>query len=300
MFGIKKNGINIGDFCKELEKTIDKKAYGIQLAEDLFRIFCGYFQDGADCIVCYEYGGREVFFRATMPEDEAAFYRRGFQDCTENARIKENKTVWIWRENEALRGMWVLEIHSGSNEEVEDSYRKMVSVVQATFSACLLAEELRKEQVRDCVTGLFGNIVFEETLQRFMKQGMNGHLIVARCPVRYRRPYVESGLNRSAQVLADACNKSGIPYIYRIGEDTVALLCLDGQERAYAVAQEMADVGETDLYVTEFSALESGRIYSMIQKNLDRTKEEGAAFGLHYPYPRLPIYNDSPEGGQNG
>ena len=279
---------------------MEKKAYGIQLAEELFHIFCGYFQEDADCVVCYEYGGREVFFRATMPEDEAAFYRRDFSDCTENVRTKENKTVWIWNENGALRGMWVLEIHSGSNEEVEDSCRKMVSLVQAAFSACLLAEELRKEQLRDCVTGLFGNRVFEETLQQFMDQGMGGHLIVARCPVRYCRPYEEDGLNRSAKTLAGACKKSGVPYIYRIAEDTVALLCLDGQERAYAVAQEMADVEGTDLYVAEFAALENGKIYSMIQQNLDRIEEDGTAFGLHYPYPRLPIFKDYPEGGQNG
>lgn len=300
MFGIKKSGWNIKDFCKELEGTICKKAYGIALADEVFCMLCGYFQDRADCIACYEYGGREVFFRATLPEDEAAFYRKDFQKRADNARTKENKAMRIWTENGALCGMWVLEIHSGMDEGMETFYQEMVSVAQAVFSACLFAEEWKKEQGKDCVTGLFGNAAFEKTLQQFMEQGVDGYLIAAKCPVWNRRPYAEGGMNQSIQALAAACKKSGIPYVYRIGEDTAALLCLEGQERAYAAAQELADIGEIDLYVARFAALENGKVYSMIQQNLDRTEENVPAFGLQYLNPKLPIYRDYPEGGGNG
>lgn len=296
MFRIKKSRWDIRDFGMELEKTICKKPYGIPLADEIFSMFCGYFQGRADCIVCYEYGGRELFFRATLSEDEAAFYRKDFRERTENARVKENKIVRVQTENGALRGMWVLEIRSGTDEGMEGFYQEMVSVAQAVFSACLFAEEWKREQVRDCVTGFFGNAVFEETLQRFMEQGMAGHLIVARRSTQYSRPYVENGMNRPVQELAVACKKSGIPDIYRISGDAVAILCLEGQERAYAVAQELAEIGETDLYVDRFDGLKKGKVYSMIQQNLDRTGENGTAFGLQGLTPKLPIYRDYPEG----
>ena len=43
MFGIKKDKRNIGDFYRELQDATNGKAYGIQLAELLFSLFCGYF-----------------------------------------------------------------------------------------------------------------------------------------------------------------------------------------------------------------------------------------------------------------
>lgn len=203
-------------------------------------------------------------------------------------------------ENRDLCGIWILEIHSETAEDLEDIFREMVSVVQMAVVSCLFAEEWKKEQMRDCVTGLLGNAAFEEALQQFMAQGREGHLIAVRRLARYGRPYGADGMNRSIQMLAGACKKSGIPDVYRIGEDIVALLCMDGQERAYAIAQEIADIGETDLYVIRFAALEKGEVYSMIQQNLDREEEGGQAFGLHYPYPKLPIYKDDPEGGRDG
>jgi hypothetical protein len=300
MFGIKKDKRNIGDFYKELEDATNGKAYGIQLAELLFSLFCGYFQDRTDCIACYGYGGREIFFRATMPEDEAAFYRKDFGQRTDRERIKGNKAVRIWTENGALGGMWVLEMPDGMNEDVEDSFREMVSLVQPVFAACLFAEEWKEERMRDCVTGLLGNAAFEETLRRLMEQGVDGYLITARRPALYGRPYTEDGMNRSVRALAKACEKSAVPYIYRISEDAVALICPDGQERAYAVAQELADADSTDIFVTELAELDQDKVYSAIQQNFDRTGEDREAFGLHYPEPKLPIYRDDPKGGRDG
>lgn len=300
MFGIKKNGWSIKEFCKELEKTITQKPYGLPLAYEVFHMFCGFFRDKADCVACYACNDREIFFGTTLPEDEAAFYRKDFQKRSENDRIKECKIVRVSVENGALCGMWVLEIHSEMAESLEDSFREMVTVVQTAVTSCLFAEEWKKEQMRDCVTGLLGNAAFEQALQRFMEQGREGHLIAARRLVRYGRPYGADGMNRSIQMLAGACKRSGIPDVYRISEDTVALLCLDGQERAYATAQEIADIGETDLYVAEFATVEKGEVYFLIQQNLDGEDEGGQAFGLHYPYPKLPIYKDDPEGGRDG
>ncbi len=299
MFGIKKDKWNIGDFYRELEDAANGKAYGIQLADLLFSLFCGYFQDRTDCIACYEYDGREIFFRATVPEDEAAFYRKDFGQRTDKERIKGNKAVRIWTENGALGGMWVLEFPDGTNEGVEDSFREMVSVVHPVFAACLFAEEWKEERMRDCVTGLLGNAAFEETLHRLMEQGADGYLITARRPVLYDKPYTENGMNRSIRALAKTCEKNAVPYIYRISEDAVALICPDGQERAYAVAQELADADSTDIFVTELAALDQDKVYSAIQQNLDRTGED-RAFGLHYPEPKLPIYRDDPKGGRNG
>lgn len=300
MFGIKKDKWNIGDFCRELENVIDKKAYGMQLADAVFFLFCGFFQDRADCIACYEYDGREIFFRATMPEDEAAFYRKDFGQCTDRERIKGNKAVRIWTENDALGGMWVLELPDGTDEGLEGPFREMASVVQPVFAACMFAEEWKKERMCDCVTGLLGNAAFEETLRRFMEQGADGYLIAARRPVSYDRPYKEDGMNRSVLTLAKVCEKSAVPYIYRISEDAVALICLDGQEKAYAIAQELADADSTDIFVTELAALDQDKVYSAIQQNLDRTGKDRVAFGLHYPEPKLPIYRDDPKGGRNG
>lgn len=300
MFGIKKNGWSIKQFCRELEKTISRKPYGMPLADEVFQMLCGYFRDKADCVVCYACSDREIFFRATLPEDEAVFYRKDFQERSEHDRIKEYKIVRVPVENGVLRGLWILEVHSDMAEGLEDVFREMVSVVQTAVASCLFAEEWRQEQMRDCVTGLLGNAAFEEALQQFMDQGRGGHLIAARRLARYGRPYGADGMNRSIQMLAGACKRSGIPDVYRISEDTVALLCMDGQERVYAAAQEIADIGETDLYVAEFAAVEKGEVYSLIQQNLDREDEGGQAFGLHYPYPKLPIYKDDPEGGRDG
>lgn len=299
MFGIKKGRWNIGDFYRELEIAIDSKTYGTRLADAVFSLFCGYFQDRADCVACYEYDGRKIFFRATMPEDEAAFYRKEFELRTDNERIKGNKAVRIWTENGVLGGMWVLEFSGGMDEGIEESFREMVSAVQPVFAACLFAKAWKEEQMRDCVTGLMGNAAFEETLRQFMEQRTNGYLIAARRPVLYGRPYTEDGMNRSVLALAKACEKSAVPYIYRIGEDITALVCLEGQEKAYAIAQELADSKDTDIYITELTALEHGKVYSMIQQNLDRTWEGREAFGLHYPEPKLPIYRDNAERGQN-
>lgn len=302
MFGIKKDKRNIGDFYRELQDATNGKAYGIQLAELLFSLFCGYFQDRTDCIACYGYDGREIFFRATMPEDEAAFYRKDFGQRTNRERIKGNKAVRIWTENDALGGMWVLEFPDGTNEGVEDSFREMVSLVHPVFAACLFAEEWKQERMRDCVTGLLGNAAFEETLRRLLEQGADGYLIAARQSVLYDRPYKEDGINRSVLMLAKICEKTAVPYIYRISGDVVALICLDGQEKAYAIAQELADAGSTDIYiyVTELAALDQDKVYSVIQQNLDRTGEDREAFGLHYPEPKLPIYRDDPKGGRDG
>lgn len=299
MFGIRKNGWSIKEFCKELEKTVAQKPYGLPLAYEVFQMFCGYFRDKADCVVCYACNGREIFFGTTLPEDEAAFYRKDFQERSENDRIKEYKIVRVPVENGTLCGIWILEIHSEMAESLEDIFREMVTVVQTAVTSCLFAEEWKKEQMRDCVTGLLGNAAFEQALQQFMEQGQAGHLIAARRLVRYGRPYGADGMNRSIQMLAGACKRSGIPDVYRIGEDTVALLCLDGQERAYAAAQEIADIGETDLYVIRFAALEKEKVYSMIQRNLDREDESRQAFGLHYPYPQIPVFRDDPEGGRD-
>lgn len=300
MFGIKKNGWSIKQFCKELEKTVAQKPYGLPLAYEVFQMFCGYFRDKADCVACYACNDREIFFGTTLPEDEAAFYRKDFQERSENDRIKECKIVRVPVENGDFCGMWVLEIHSEMAESLEDSFREMVTVVQTAVTSCLFAEEWKKEQMRDCVTGLLGNAAFEQALQQYMAQGREGHLIAARRLVRYGRPYGADGMNRSIQMLAGACKRSGIPNVYRVGEDTVALLCLDGQERAYAAAQEIADIGETDLYVIRFAALEKEKVYSMIQRNLDREDESRQAFGLHYPYPQIPVFRDDPEGGRDG
>lgn len=298
MFGIKKGGFDSRDFSRELKKVMDKKAYGIQMADEIFRLLCGYCQGGADCTVYYGYGGREILFGTTMPEDEAAFYRRDFREHTESARVRDKKAVWIWTENGALRGMWVFEIHDGAAESTEMVCRETVLAVQAVFSACLLAEELEKEQKRDSVTGLYGNVVFEETLRRFMEQKADGYLIAARRPVRYGG--CGTAMNGTIQMLAETCISSGVPDIYRIGEDTVALLCMEGQEKAYAIAQQIADTGETDLCVTRISALEGGKVYPVIWRSLGRTEHAGKAFGLHYPYPKLPIYMEGSEGGWNG
>lgn len=299
MFRIKKDGFSKKDFYKELERAVDKNTYGIRLADEVLYIFHEYFQDRADCVVCYDYAGQNVFLRSTLPDDEAAFYRRNFSDDTENARLPRERKVCIRTENGALRGMWVLEIHKGVDEGIEDLYREMVSMLQTVISACLLAEQLEKERKKDCVTGFYGNDVFEETLRQFMEQDAGGYLIVARHPVRYRKPYAEDGLNRSVQELAKNCMESGIPYIYRIGEDTVALLCLEGQEKAYAAAQQIADNEETDLYVVSFSSLEDGKIYSAIQCGLDRAEVDGRVYGLRYAQSMLPVYVDSQKGGQN-
>lgn len=219
MFGIKKNGWSIKQFCRELEKTISRKPYGMPLADEVFQMLCGYFRDKADCVVCYACSDREIFFRATLPEDEAVFYRKDFQERSEHDRIKEYKIVRVPVENGVLRGLWILEVHSDMAEGLEDVFREMVSVVQTAVASCLFAEEWRQEQMRDCVTGLLGNAAFEEALQQFMDQGRGGHLIAARRLARYGRPYGADGMNRSIQMLAGACKRSGIPDVYRISED---------------------------------------------------------------------------------
>lgn len=298
MFGIKKGGFDSRDFGKELKKVMDKKAYGIQMADEIFHLLCRSFQGGADCVVYYGYGGREILFRTTMPEDEAAFYRRDFLEHTESTRVGDKKTVWIWTENGVLCGMWVFEIHAGAVESTEMVCREIALTAQAVFSACLLAEELEREQKRDCVTGLYGNVVFEDTLRQLMEQKADGYLIVARRPVRYDG--CGTAMNGAIQMLAEVCISSGVPDIYRIGEDTLALLCMEGQEKAYAIAQQIADTGKTDLYVTRISVLEDGKVYPVIWRSLGRTEHAGKAFGLHYPYPKLPIYMEGSEGGWNG
>ena len=299
MFGIKKNSWSIREFCKELGEIVCGKTYGIQLADEVFRIFCECFQGVADCTVCYGYDDREIFFRSTLPEDEAGFYRRNFMEHTDNVRMEGEKVTPIWTKNGSLWGMWVLENHSSVDGSMESLYREIVSVVQAIFSACLFAEAWEKEQARDCVTGLYGNSVFEEMLQGSIEQKKDGYLIVAKRPVQYRKPYTADGMNCSIQMLAAVCKESGNPYVYRIGEDTVALLCLDGQEKAYAIAQGIADIGETSLYVAEFAAIEYEKVYTLIQQNLDQA-EAGEAFGLQYPYPKISIYRDDLEGGRSG
>jgi GGDEF domain-containing protein len=299
MFRIKKNGFCRNDFRKELEKTLDKKAYGLRLADEALNIFYEYFRDKADCVVCYEYAGQNIFLKATLPEDEAAFYRSGFSDDTENTRLSGERAVCIRTENGALHGMWVLELHTGADESMEELYWEMVSMLQTVIAACLLAEQLEKERRTDCVTGLYGNEIFEQSLRQFVEQEAGGYLIAARHPVRHDKPYGEDGMNRQIQGLVKTCRESGIPYIYRIGEDTVALLCLEGEKKAYAAAQQIADSGETDLYVVSFSILEEGKIYSAIQCGLDRAEADGRVYGLHYEQHMLSVYVDSREGGQN-
>ena len=189
MFGIKKNGFCRNEFCMELEKTLDKKTYGLRLADEALHIFYEYFRDKADCVVCYEYAGRNIFLKATLPDDEAAFYRSGFSDDTENTRLSGERAVCIRTENGALHGMWVLELHTGADESMEELYREMVSMLQTVIAACLLAEQLEKERRTDCVTGLYGNEIFEQSLRQFVEQEAGGYLIAARHPVRHGKPY---------------------------------------------------------------------------------------------------------------
>lgn len=298
----KKHDFQKNDFYGKLAEIIREKPYGIQFAREVMQIVSNFWKEKGESVTFYTSNEKEVVAFSTLPQDEAAFYRNACAGVSRHS----GEIVQIHTKNSALEGNWVLELYETMSEEDKSEYWKIVEIAGGVVCACLLAAELEIASERDVVTGFLCNASFERALKKCLSERENGYLIVAKTVIDYAKPYKENGLNASIRDLASVCAACAGHAVegekmdtYRIGEDVIAILCRERQEKAYATAQEIAKKNGADLFIISFSSVNGADIYSMIQKNFDRKEERRGAFGICYPYPALPVYRDSGEGERN-
>lgn len=277
---------------KELKKLLETEEVGVNIAEEALTMVLSAFPYIKEYTIRLEKKGERKFFYSTLPEDEAHYWDCSYVVAKEERSIADKDIILIHLPEFGNYGGF-LAVKSTMKVFADEKEVNILWLLQLFLCACLSEQEVEKNRLIDPVTGLGGNKEFQKELERRMKTGREGYLVVARTSVYYEKPFHEESLDRNIKRLAKLCREEAEKDSFRIAADMIAVM-LDGEKDNAIIKMQniMNDMPDSVIFLLPYEKVILGSIFTHIQKEMNKMiLGERSLAAMINPYPKLPIFS---------